>query len=409
MSTLPPREASDPALRIDFDIHDPGIAETVYEEYDRLRAQCPVAHSTAYDGHWVLTRYEDIHEVCRDHEVFSSESVNIPPSIGQDGGMIPLEIDPPDHTTYRRLLTPVFSPRRMAALETRIREIVGDLLDAMEGEEKIDFVTAFAKELPTRVFLALMGWPPEDAEKFHTWADTLVVGIPGASEEESMAARGEAAMAVYGYFSQMLDERAADPDEERDDVTGLLIKGRFDDRELTRHEMLNMLFLLLIGGLHTVQGQLAHSVIFFAENPGKRRELVEDPGLVATAVEEMLRWESAVAPARVVKRDVVMGGVRLAAGDRVLIPLGAAGRDPEKFPGADEVDLARDPNPHLAFGAGRHRCLGSHLARVELRVAFAELHRRFPDYRLDPADPPVRHLSQVKGVERLPLLLGVSA
>ncbi|ROO85308.1 cytochrome P450 [Actinocorallia herbida] len=408
MSTNPPRDSSDPGIQTDFDIHDPAIADTVYAEYDKLRSACPVAHSSAYGGHWVLTGYDDIQAVCRDAETFSSVSVNVPPSIGQDGQMIPLETDPPDHTGYRQILTPVFSPRRMAALEERIREIVAELLDAMEGRAKVDFVAAFAKELPTRVFLALMGWPLEDAARFHTWVDTIVVGVPGGTEEESMAARGEAAMAVYGYFSQMIDARAADP-VERDDVTGLLLHGTFGDRELTRHEMLNMLFVLLIGGLHTVVGQLAHSAIFFAENPDKRRELVADPGLVNTAVEEMLRWESAVAPARVVTRDTVVGGVRMSAGDRVLIPLGAAGRDPAKFPGADEVDLAREPNPHLAFGAGRHRCLGSHLARVELRVAFAELHRRFPDYRLDPADPPVRHLSQVKGVVRLPLLLGVSA
>ncbi|GAB2858046.1 cytochrome P450 [Actinocorallia aurea] len=407
-STNPPRDSSCPAFQTDFDIHDPALADTVYAEYDKLRSACPVAHSSAYGGHWVATGYDEIHEICRDAETFSSESVNIPPSLGQDGRMIPLEADPPDHTDYRKILTPVFSPRRMAALEERIGEIVTELLDAMEGREKVDFIAAFAKELPTRVFLALMGWPLDDATRFHTWVDTLVLGVPGGTEEESMAARGEAAMSVYGYFNAMLDERAA-ATEDRDDVTGLLVNGRFGDRELTRHEQLNMLFVLLIGGLHTVQGQLAHSAIFFAENPDKRRELVADPGLVNTAVEEMLRWESAVAPARVVTRDTVLGGVALSAGDRVLIPLGAAGRDPAKFPDADEVDLARDPNPHLAFGAGRHRCLGSHLARVELRVAFAALHRRFPDYRLDPADPPERHLSQVKGVVRLPLLLGVSA
>jgi cytochrome P450 len=123
----------------------------------------------------------------------------------------------------------------------------------------------------------------------------------------------------------------------------------------------------------------------------------------------MLRWESAVCPARLVKEDIVVDGVQLHAGDKVLIPLGAADRDGSKFPHADRVDLTRDPNPHLAFGAGNHRCVGSHLARLELRIAFEELHRAIPDYRLDPADPPVRHLSQVKGVVRLPLILGESA
>jgi cytochrome P450 len=408
MTTTEPKTAETPELQTDFDIHDPANAGCVYDVYAELRSKCPVAHSTAYGGHWVFTRYDDIHQIVRNPEVFSSESVNIPPTIGQDGPLIPLEIDPPDHTVYRQLVTPLFSPTRMAALEPDIRRIVTELLDDMQGKQKVDFIAAFAKPLPTLVFLTLMGWPLQDTDKFHRWTDTIVMGKPGASEEESTAVRTEAALEVYAYFAEMLDERMENPDAHADDVTAVLVNGKFGDRELTQFEMLNLLFLMMIGGLHTVQGQLAHSVIYFAEHPDRRRQLVADPDLVPTAVEEMLRYESAIAPARVVKQDVEIGGVRLKAGDRVLIPLGAADRDPEHFDDPDEVDLTRDPNPHLAFGGGRHRCLGSHLARVELRVAFEELHARFPDYRLDPDEQPHRHLSQVKGVERLPLVLGES-
>ncbi|NKQ53205.1 cytochrome P450 [Amycolatopsis sp. K13G38] len=407
--TTTPKTAESPELRTDFDIHDPAIADTVYDSYADLRSKCPVAHSSAYGGHWVFTRYEDIHQILRDPAIFSSECVNIPPTIGQDGPMIPLEVDPPDHTTYRQLLTPLFSPTRMAAIEPEVRKIVNDLLDEMAGQERVDFITAFAKPLPTRVFLTLMGWPLSDAPKFHQWTDTIVLGKPGASEEEATAVRMEAAMEVYAYFAEMLDERMENPGSGPDDVTSVLVNGKFQDRELTQFEMLNILFIMMIGGLHTVQGQLAHSVIYFAEHPERRKQLVEDLDLVPTAVEEMLRYESAIAPARVVKQDVEIGGVQLKEGDRILIPFGAADRDPEKFDNPDDVDLARDPNPHLAFGGGRHRCLGSHLARIELRIAFEELHKRFPDYRLDPADPPHRHLSQVKGVEKLPLVLGQSA
>ncbi|AIJ23294.1 cytochrome P450 [Amycolatopsis methanolica] len=406
--TTTPKAAADEELRTDFDIHDPANADNVYERYAELRAKCPVAHSSAYGGHWVATRYDDIHEIVRNPEVFSSECVNIPPTIGQDGPMIPLEVDPPDHTTYRQLLTPLFSPTRMAAIEPDVRRIVVELLDGMAGKEKCDFITDFAKPLPTKVFLTLMGWPMSDTAKFHEWTDTIVLGKPGASEEEATAVRMAAAMEVYAYFAEMLDDRMADPSSGPDDVTSVLVNGKFGDRPLTQFEILNTLFVMMIGGLHTVQGQLAHSVIYFAEHPDRRRQLVDDPDLVPSAVEEMLRYESAVSPARVVKQDTELGGVRLTAGDRILIPLGAANRDPEKFDNPDEVDLTREPNPHLAFGGGRHRCLGSHLARIELRVAFEELHRRFPDYRLDPADPPQRHLSQVKGVERLPLVLGQS-
>ncbi|KAA9153970.1 cytochrome P450 [Amycolatopsis acidicola] len=407
MST--PKTAESPELQTDFDIHDPANADSVYESYARLRSQCPVSHSTAYSGHWVFTRYEDIHRIVRDPEVFSSECVNIPPTIGQDGPMIPLEVDPPDHTVYRQLLTPLFSPTRMAAIEPEVRKIVNELLDEMAGQERVDFITAFAKPLPTKVFLTLMGWPLSDAPKFHHWTDTIVLGKPGASEEEATEVRMAAAMEVYAYFAEMLDERMENGGGDQDDVTAVLVNGKFQDRELTQFEMLNILFIMMIGGLHTVQGQLAHSVIYLAEHPEKRRQLVDDLDLVPTAVEEMLRYESAITPARVVKQDVEIGGVQLKEGDRILIPFGAADRDPEKFDDPDDVDLTRDPNPHLAFGGGRHRCLGSHLARIELRIAFEELHKRFPDYRLDPADPPHRHLSQVKGVEKLPLVLGQSA
>ncbi|WP_020661471.1 cytochrome P450 [Amycolatopsis benzoatilytica] len=400
------KDAASADVQYDFDIHSPDLADTVYDVYAQMRQKCPVAHSPRYGGHWIATEYDTIQEILRNPGVFSSESVNVPNTIGQDGPMIPIEVDPPDHGIYRKLINPLFSPKRMADLEPRIREIAGELIDEMLKHDKVDFVDAFAKALPSRVFLALMGWNAEDADKFNGWADTIVLGEPGASEERTTEVRMGAAMEVYAYFAEMIDERADSGDGE--DITQILINGTFEDRALTQFEVLNILFLFLIGGLHTVQGQLAHTVIYFAEHPEVRKQLVDDLGLVPTAVEEMLRWESAVCPARVVKEDHVLDGVQLRAGDKILIPFASANHDAAKFADPDDVDLARDPNPHLAFGAGNHRCVGSHLARLELRVAFEELHRRIPDYRLDPADPPVRHLSQVKGVLKLPLVLGES-
>lgn len=401
------KDAESAEISYDFDIHSPEIADTVYDVYAEMREKCPVAHSPHYGGHWVATKYDAIHEVLRNPGVFSSESVNVPGTIGQDGPMIPIEVDPPDHQIYRKLINPLFSPKRMADLEPRIREITNELIDDMLKHERVDFVEAFAKELPSKVFLALMGWNLDDSAKFNHWADTIVLGEPGADEERATEVRMAAAMEVYAYFAEMIDERADSGDTE--DITQILINGKFEDRELTQFEVLNILFLFLIGGLHTVQGQLAHTVIYMAEHPETRKQLVNDLSLVPTAVEEMLRWESAVCPARVVKEDYVLDGVQLKAGDKILIPFASANHDADQFPDPDTVDLARDPNPHIAFGAGNHRCVGSHLARLELRIAFEELHRRIPDYRLDPDDPPVRHLSQVKGVVSLPLILGESA
>ncbi|MCW2800809.1 MAG: cypA [Aeromicrobium sp.] len=400
------RDAATADIQYDFDIHDSNAADDLFETYAEMRNRCPVAHTPHYGGHWVATKYDDIHDILRNPTVFSSESVNIPGTIGQDGPMIPIEVDPPDHGIYRKLINPLFSPKRMADLEPQIRALVNELIDQMLESNRVDFVEAFARELPSRVFLALMGWDIADASRFNEWVDLIVLGKPGASEEEATEVRTAAAMEVYAYFAEMIDDRAGSDDAE--DITQILINGTFEDRELTQFEVLNILFLFLIGGLHTVQGQLAHTVIFMAENPIVRKQLATDLSLVDSAVEEMLRWESAICPARLVKEDVVLGGVQLRAGDKVLIPFTSANRDEEKFDNADTVDIAREPNPHIAFGAGNHRCVGSHLARLELRIAFEELHRRMPAYRLDPADPPVRHLSQIKGVVKLPLIIGES-
>ncbi|HZE65436.1 MAG TPA: cytochrome P450 [Sporichthyaceae bacterium] len=408
--------AESPDVQTDFDIHDPAGVETIFDQYAELRSRCPIAHSTKYGGHWVMTRYDDIDEAMRNPAVFSSECVNIPPTIGQDGPMIPLEIDPPDHTTYRRIMTPLFSPTRMRRLEPQVRALVLELIDNIGDATEIDYVEMFAKELPTRVFLKLMGWSMHDAARLNDWTDRIVLGLPGASEEESTAFRMEAALEVYAHFAEMIDERfeerengAARPtDPDVDDITDVLVNSKFGDRELTQFEMLNILFLMMIGGLHTVQGQLAHSTIHLAQDPAKRKELIEHPELIPAAVEEFLRYESAVAGARVVQSDIVVNGVQLRAGDRVLIPLAAANRDPAKFDRPDEIDFTRESNPHVAFGGGRHRCLGSHLARIELTIAFEEWHKRFPNYRLHPDQPYKKHLSQVRGVESLPLLLNQS-
>lgn len=400
--------ASTTPVETDFDIHDSTQVDRIYDVYAELRRECPVAHSSKYGGHWVVTGFDEAKEIFRHHDVFSSAHVNIPETIGQEGPMIPIEIDPPDHSVYRNLLLPVFSPPRMRALEADIDAIVDRLLDELVGRSKVDFVEVFAKPLPTTVFLALMGWPHDDAPLLQDWVDRVVLGLPGASEEEVAEYRESAAIEAYAYFGEMLDDRMEHPERYPDDITGVLVNGKFGDRDLTQFEVLNMLFLIMIAGLDTVQGALAHSMMYFATHPETRHQLAERPEILESAVEEMLRYEAAVTPARVVAQDVVLGGVQLQAGDRIMFPLGAVNRDPDAFPNPDEVDLTRDPNPHLAFGAGVHRCIGSHLARIELRVAFDKFHQRIPEYRLDPDDPPKMHLSQIKGVERLPLILGES-
>jgi cytochrome P450 len=388
-------------LVVDFDIHDDGLTPKVYERYAELRRSCPVAWTNSHGGHWIVTRYADIHEISHCPEVFSNHPVAIPPNLGQDRPLIPLEIDPPDHTAYRHILTPLFSPARMQALEPQIRSLVNELIDGFAARGECELIEEFARPLPAAVFLGLMGWPLEDAPQLLSWTYDVIEGKPGGTDEESDEVRMAAGLAIYTYFAELLDHCYEEPG---DDIVSQLTQARFDgERELSQFEILDIVFIVMIGGLHTVTGTLGNSIIYLAEHPEQRQRLVEHPELTPTAVEELLRWESIVAPGRRVTAPVEIGGVRFEPGDRVLLPLGAAGRDPEEFDDAEEVVLDREPNRHLAFGSGPHRCLGSHLARVELKVALEELHRRIPDYRLRPERPPVVKLHQVKSVASLPL------
>jgi cytochrome P450 len=394
-------------LVVDFDIYDQSLAtpvDTVPDRVAELARTGPVVWSTAHGGHWIVTRYQEIHDVLRDPQTFSSYPNNLVTTTAGFGKFLPLELDPPEHTGYRRALQPLFGPQRMQALEDGIRSVIGELIDGFADQGAAEFISAFAHELPTRVFLTLMDWPLADAQMFTEATDILLTGIPGASEAESNEARGAAAFRMLGYFQQMIDARRAAPGT---DVTSTIIRTEVEladgVRLLTDEELNRMFFLLLIAGLHTVQGSLAWSIIHLSRNPEQRRQLIEDPSLIPSAVEEILRIEAAVVPGRRATRDVELGGVTIAAGDQLILLLCGANRDAGEFPDPAALQLDRRPNRHLSFGAGAHRCLGSHLARIELRLALAEIHRRIPDYALVEGDPPVLHAGQVRGCARLPI------
>lgn len=390
---------------VDFDIYDPTLAypvDTLQEKAAELAAKGPVVYSTAHGGHWIVTRYKEAHEVLRNPETFSSYPNNLVNA--GDGKFLPLELDPPEHTAYRVALQPLFSPNRMKALTDRIRAVVNELIDGFADKGETEFISSFAHELPTRVFLALMDWPLEDAPMFTEATDIALMGKPGASEEESAQARAEAAQQMFGYFQTIIDERRVNPS---DDVTSTLIHTEIEladgKRLLTDEELTRMFFLLLIAGLHTVQGSLAWAIIHLVNRPDQRAALIADDGLIPSAVEEILRIEAAVVMGRRVTRDVELGGVRMKEGDQLIVMLCSANRDSDEFDDPNTLDLERTPNRHLSFGAGPHRCLGSHLARLELSIALEELHRRIPDYALVESDPPVLHASQVRGCMRLPI------
>ncbi|GCE44517.1 cytochrome P450 [Rhodococcus sp. USK10] len=400
-------------LIVDFDVYDQTLAmpEDVFQERAAaLRAIGPVVYSKAHGGHWIVTRYEEIHQVLRDPETFSSYPNNLV-NAGQ-GKFIPIELDPPEHTFYRQALQPLFSPKRMKELEPQIRDVINELIDDFVSRGEAEFISEFAHELPTRVFLALMGWPLEDAEMFTKTTDVALQGIPGGTEEESAKAREDAANQIFGYFGAIV-AGVRSGENTSDSLTAQIINTPIEMEDgvrlLTDEELYRMFFLLLIAGLHTVQGSLAWGIIHLANNPGQRQEIVDDPDTIPAAVEEILRIEAAVIAGRRATRDVEIGGVTIAEGEQLIVLLCSANRDGGEFEDPDELKIDRSPNRHLSFGAGPHRCIGSHLARIELKLAMEEIHKRLPDYRLVPEDPPILHATQVRGCIRLPITFTPSA
>ncbi|GAA0615369.1 cytochrome P450 [Sporichthya brevicatena] len=369
--------------------------------FDRMRERCPVAKSERYGGFWMLSKYDDVFRAYQEPELFSSYPNPIPANgIGSARPVIPVEIDPPDHAKYREILAPLFTVRRVRPLEAKIQEHAEALVAEIAAKGSCDYVKDFAQVLPTRVFLDMMGWPLEDAPRFLEWTEKLM-RQPSDDPEESARIKEATALELVSYFAEELDRREElgppNTSEGRDFIDWLRSASFGDERPLSTFEILDCIFIVLIAGLDTVQGVLSMSMEFLATHEDYRREIVEHPERIDSAVEELLRWFAPVLPGRRLTRDVTIRGVDMSEGDRVLLMMSSACRDEDQFPNAGSIDFSRNPNRHIAFGAGAHRCLGSHVARLELRIALREWHRLMPNYRIQPGTTPVRHLSAVRG------------
>ena len=399
---MPTRIEDVPAhLIVDYDVHDPALASDIYARLDEIREKHPVAYSTAHGGYWIITRYDDVHDIARNFDAFSNYPVGIP-HVERPGKYIPLEVDPPEHTEWRQLLGPLFNPNRMNALEDKIREMATGLIDRFIEKDSIEFIAEFAHPLPSFLFLELMGWPETDEPMISEWTDRVLTGQPGASEEENHLIRMTAAMEVIRYFVELIESRKAEP---ANDFASFLLNSKFQGCPIENEDMINTLFILMLGGLHTVRGTLGFSLLEMARRPEVRQRLIDDPSLIPSAVEEFLRFEAPVSTGRTVIKPFRLHDVEFQPGDRILLSNPASNRDPREFPNPDEVIVDREVNRHLAFSAGPHRCIGSHLARIELKVALEELLRRIPNYELDPDRPPKLHHGQVRGFESLWLKL----
>jgi cytochrome P450 len=363
--------------------------------YKLLRDNAPVL---PLEGGVILSRKVDIDEAFRHPEVFSSNSDAL--NIGNIRPLIPLQIDPPDHVQYRRLLDPLFAPKRMAELESRVAEAVHRLVDGFVDRGHCDLVREFTIPLPSEVFLALFGLPLDELDTFLRMKDGII-RPPHKDPDAQAAHRRETADEMYAYFNTVLDARTTDP---RDDIMSGFLSAEIDGRRLTREEILDICFLMMIAGLDTVTASLDCFFAYLAQHPDQRDRLVADPALIPNAIEELLRWESPVTTVpRVAVQDAEIGGSAIRVGDQVMVLLGSANTDEAEFPDAHAVDFDRAVNRHLAFGGGVHRCLGSHLARLELRVAMREFHARIPGYRLAP-DADLAYTSGIRSLESLPLI-----
>ncbi len=344
--------------------------------------------------------------VLRHHELFSSR-VEMP--LGNVRPLIPLNVDPPKHSKYRKLMDPLFSPKRMDEQEVDITRRVNGFMDVFVDRGECNFTEEFAELFPSSVFLGLMGLPESDLRTMLNLRDGCLHPHkidPNAmfdieARQAVMNANGQD---IYDYFQVQLDAREANP---TDDILTHFLQAEIDGERLTREDILDTCYLFLIAGLDTVSDTLTCSYAYLAQHPEHRRAIVDDPDAIPSAVEELLRWESPVPNGvpRVALQDVELpNGVTVPEGTTMLVSYGAANVDPAEFPDAFDVRFDREQNRHIAFGGGVHRCLGSHLARRELRITLREWHRRIPEYRIKPGHEELEYPPGLRHVKDLTLV-----
>lgn len=304
--------------------------------------------------------------------------------LGSDRPAIPLGLDGPEHTKYRRLLDPVFGVNRVAALAPAVRKLAGELIDEFVADGHVDAYKVWCEPLPSRIFLSIMGLPMEDLQNFLHFKNLTLGNDTDVDQsiEGRLARRAEAVTWIHNYFNAELDRREDAPP--KDDLIAGLLAAEVDGHRLGRQEMLDILGLLMIAGLDTVAASLACFLSYLARHPEHRAIVVNDPSMMRPAIEELMRFESPVTEGnRIATAEITLpSGHTLPTGSNIHVSWSAANLDPTTFPNPLEVDFNRSPNPHIGFASGWHRCLGSHLARMEMDAALTLWHERIPDYHV---------------------------
>lgn len=386
-----------------FSVHNPDVQRDWEAVTRRLRGQCPLVKSKAHGGFYPLTRYSDLYAAAHDPETFSSFPVTIPP-FGNPVPMIPIEMDPPMHAKYRTLVGGRFTLTAVAKLEERLRGIVTELLDAVDGLTEVDLVKALAVPLPLRVILEVyLDVPAADWEHLYELFLQMLQPDPTASDEEKHDTAMTAGFEAMVYFAGLLDQRRQAG--YGDDLISALDQVEIDGERLTEEEILGFCLVLVPAGFDTTASALGRLFLLLGERPDLRERLRSaTPALLDTAVEEFIRYISPVPGlARTVTKGCTFAGTELEEGDRVLLCFPSANRDEEEFPNPDEIDIERQPNRHVAFGSGAHRCIGAHVARAEIKFLITEFLRRMPDYRI--AESGVAwHTGDTWGLKALPVI-----
>lgn len=407
MTTEPSMDKRVTDWKSDYDIFSDEYIKDPFPIWDEIRgSECPVAHTERWGGSWMPTKYEDLVALAADIEHFSSRNVlvaaagpapgevnpyaEIPDEIRNNPpGAPPITSDPPVHTWARRLLLPVFSVTAISKYEGETRELCGELIDGFIANGRADGAADYAQQIPPRVIASMLGIPKEEAPTFTEWVrGVLELGL--TNPELRRKSGGQ----MVSYLYQRIQEHKTNP---QDDLITYLLNAEVDGKPVPEAHILGTCFLILLAGIDTTWSSIGSALWHLAQHPEDRRRLIEEPELITPAVEELLRAYSPVTMARYVASDVEYEGCPMKEGDRLLMNFPAANRDPEKFPNPHDVILDRPVNPHIAFGVGIHRCAGSNLARMEMRVSIEEWLKRMPDFELEDPDAVTWAGGQVRG------------
>ena len=389
----------------DWDLHGEQWAPNAISIWNELRDTCPVAFTERYGRAHMPVTMEGVTQVARDTESFSSAWVTVAaPGNPRGASAPPITSDPPDHQAHRRLLLPWFNPKKIAEMESGLRDFCRGLIKQIEGEQTADAAERYAQHIPVHGICALTGVPESDADMFRDWIHRSLVVGPQDREVATVVLRE-----MTGYIDAILRDRLETP---RDDMLTFLATADIDGEPLEWLDRCGYVRLLVLAGIDTTWSAIGSGIWHFAQNPDQAAQLIDaddDDMLWQTAIEEVLRYYAPVTMARKVTVDTEVAGCPVHAGDSMLLPFPAANHDPESFEQPGEFRIDRAKNRHLAFGLGIHRCVGSNLARLELTVALQEWLRAFPGYSLDSANETTWAPGQIRGPRQLPVLLTPNA